>query len=51
MLPLSKTAKPLRRIFSRYEASDYKGVYEEYERKKAKRNAALVERTPATWIH
>ena len=28
-------------VFSRYEASDYKGIYEEYERKKAERMALL----------
>src|SRR5262249_16871605 len=39
--PYRKLPNPLGELFSRYEASDYKGVYEEYERKKAKRTAPL----------
>lgn len=36
-----KLPNPLAELFSRYEASDYEGVYEEYERAKAKRTAPL----------
>jgi len=39
--PYRKLPNPLAELFSRYEASDYKGVYEEYERKKAKRTMPL----------
>ena len=36
-----KLPNPFAEVFSRYEASDYKGIYEEYERAKAKRTAPL----------
>lgn len=39
--PYRKLPNPLAELFSRYEASDYKGVYDEYERKKARRTAPL----------
>jgi dimethylaniline monooxygenase (N-oxide forming) len=39
--PYRKLPNPLAELFSRYEASDYKGVYEEYERAKSKRTAPL----------
>ena len=39
--PYRKLPNPLAELFSRYEAADYKGVYEEYERAKAKRSAPL----------
>jgi hypothetical protein len=39
--PYRKLPNPLAELFSRYEASDYKGVYEEYEHKKAKRTTPL----------
>ncbi len=39
--PYRKLPNPFAELFSRYEAADYKGVYEEYERKKAKRTAPL----------
>ena len=39
--PYRKLPNPLAELFSRYEASDYKGIYEEYERKKARRTAPL----------
>jgi len=39
--PYRKLPNPFAELFSRYETSDYKGVYEEYERKKAKRMARL----------
>jgi cation diffusion facilitator CzcD-associated flavoprotein CzcO len=39
--PYRKLPNPLAELFSRYEASDYKGIYEEYEQKKAKRVAPL----------
>jgi cation diffusion facilitator CzcD-associated flavoprotein CzcO len=39
--PYRKLPNPLAELFSRYEASDYKGVYEEYERARAKRTAPL----------
>ena len=39
--PYRKLPNPFAELFSRYEASDYKGIYEEYERKKAKRTAPL----------
>ena len=39
--PYRKLPNPFAELFSRYEASDYKGVYEEYERTKAKRTAPL----------
>jgi len=39
--PYRKLPHPLAELFSRYEASDYQGVYEEYERKKAKRMTPL----------
>jgi len=35
--PYRKLPNVFAEVFSRYEASDYKGVYEEYQRKKAKR--------------
>jgi dimethylaniline monooxygenase (N-oxide forming) len=39
--PYRKLPNPIAELFSRYEASDYKGVYEEYERAKSKRTAPL----------
>jgi cation diffusion facilitator CzcD-associated flavoprotein CzcO len=39
--PYRKLPNPLAELFSRYEASDYKSIFEEYERKKAKRTAPL----------
>ena len=39
--PYRKLPNIFAEIFSRYKASDYKGIYEEYERKKAKRAAPL----------
>ena len=39
--PYRKLPNVFAEIFSRYKALDYKGVYEEYERKKAKRTAPL----------
>jgi dimethylaniline monooxygenase (N-oxide forming) len=39
--PYRKLPNPLAELFSRYEASDYKGVYDEYERKKPRRTAPL----------
>jgi hypothetical protein len=39
--PYRKLPNPVAELFSRYEASDYRGVYEEYERKKSKRTAPL----------
>ena len=39
--PYRKLPNPFAELFSRYEAADYKGVYEEYERKKSKRTAPL----------
>ena len=39
--PYRKLPNPFAELFSRYEASDYRGVYEEYERVKAKRTAPL----------
>lgn len=39
--PYRKLPNVFAEVFGRYEASDYKGVYEEYERKKAKRKAPL----------
>lgn len=39
--PYRKLPNPFAELFSRYEASDYKGVYEEYERAKAKRTTPL----------
>lgn len=36
-----RKSNPIAELFSRYEASDYKGVFEEYERAKAKRTAPL----------
>jgi dimethylaniline monooxygenase (N-oxide forming) len=39
--PYRKLPNPFAELFSRYEASDYKGVYEEYERTKSKRTAPL----------
>ncbi len=39
--PYRKLPNPLAELFSRYEASDYKGVYEEYARTRAKRTAPL----------
>lgn len=37
--PYRKLPNPFAELFSRYEVSDYKGVYEEYERAKAKQTA------------
>ena len=39
--PYRKLPNPFAELFSRYEASDYKGIYEEYERAKAKRTIPL----------
>jgi hypothetical protein len=39
--PYRKLPNPFAELFSRYEASDYKGIFEEYERKTAKRTAPL----------
>ena len=39
--PYRKLPNPFAELFSRYEASDYRGVFEEYERGKAKRSAPL----------
>jgi hypothetical protein len=39
--PYRKLPNPLAELFSRYEASDYKTVFEEYERARAKRKAPL----------
>jgi dimethylaniline monooxygenase (N-oxide forming) len=39
--PYRKLPNPFAELFSRYEASDYKGIYEEYERAKAKRTTPL----------
>ena len=39
--PYRKLPNPFAELFGRYEASDYKGVYEEYERAKSKRKASL----------
>jgi len=39
--PYRKLPNPIAELFSRYEASDYQGVYEEYERSKAKRTMPL----------
>jgi dimethylaniline monooxygenase (N-oxide forming) len=39
--PYRKLPNPIAELFSRYEASDYKGIYEEYNRAKAKRTAPL----------
>jgi dimethylaniline monooxygenase (N-oxide forming) len=39
--PYRKLPNPFAELFSRYEASDYRGVYEEYERAKSKRTAPL----------
>jgi dimethylaniline monooxygenase (N-oxide forming) len=39
--PYRKLPNVFAEIFSRYEASDYKGIFEEYERKKAKRTRPL----------
>lgn len=39
--PYRKLPNVFAEVFSRYEASDYRGVFEEYERAKAKRTAPL----------
>jgi hypothetical protein len=39
--PYRKLPNLLAELFSRYEASDYRGVYEEYERTKVKRTVPL----------
>jgi cation diffusion facilitator CzcD-associated flavoprotein CzcO len=39
--PYRKLPNPLAEVFSRYEAADYKSIFEEYERNKAKRAMAL----------
>lgn len=36
-----RKSNPLAELFARYEASDYQGVFEEYERKKGKRRGVL----------
>jgi dimethylaniline monooxygenase (N-oxide forming) len=39
--PYRKLPNPLAELFSRYEASDYKNIYDEYERAKSKRTSPL----------
>jgi len=39
--PYRKLPNVFAEVFSRYEASDYRGIFEEYERKKAKRTRPL----------
>jgi cation diffusion facilitator CzcD-associated flavoprotein CzcO len=39
--PYRKLPNPFAELFSRYDASDYKGVFEDYERAKSKRTAPL----------
>lgn len=39
--PYRKLPNPFAELFRRYEASDYRGIYEEYERAKSKRTAPL----------
>ncbi len=39
--PYRKLPNPFAELFGRYEASDYRGVYEEYERARAKRTTPL----------
>jgi hypothetical protein len=39
--PYRKLPNPFAELFSRYEASDYRGIFEEYERAKAKRTVPL----------
>jgi hypothetical protein len=39
--PYRKLPNVFAEVFGRYEASDYRGVFEEYERKKAKRTSPL----------
>ena len=39
--PYRKLPNPIAELFSRYEASDYKDIYEEYEQRKAKRMTRL----------
>ena len=39
--PYRKLPNVFAEVFGRYEASDYKGIYDEYERKKAKRTSPL----------
>jgi len=39
--PYRKLPNPIAELFSRYESSDYKGVFEEYERAKSKRTVPL----------
>jgi dimethylaniline monooxygenase (N-oxide forming) len=39
--PYRKLPNPFAELFSRYEVSDYRGVYDEYERAKAKRALPL----------
>ncbi len=39
--PYRKLPNPFAELFSRYEASDYEGVFDEYERNKARRTAPL----------
>jgi hypothetical protein len=39
--PYRKLPNPFAELFSRYEASDYRGVFEEYERAKSKRTIPL----------
>jgi hypothetical protein len=39
--PYRKLPNVFAEVFSRYEASDYKNIYEEYERKKTKRSSPL----------
>jgi hypothetical protein len=39
--PYRKLPNPLAELFVRYEASDYKGVFEDYERARSKRTTPL----------
>lgn len=39
--PYRKLPNPFAELFSRYEASDYRGVFEEYEKAKSKRYGPL----------
>jgi hypothetical protein len=39
--PYRKLPNPFAELFSRYEAADYAGVYEEYQHAKAKRKSPL----------
>jgi hypothetical protein len=39
--PYRKMPNIFAEVFDRYEAADYQGIYEEYERSKARRNGPL----------